>query len=328
MTRWGFLSTARINEALLRGIAAVPDAQALAVASRDGARADEYARANGIERAYGGYEQLLADPDVDVVYISLPNGMHVEWARRTLEAGKHVLCEKPLSRSAAEVEQLFDLAEARGLHLSEAFMYRHHPQTKRLKELVESGAIGSLSLIRGSFSFNCAPGDPRLLVGMEGGGLMDVGCYPVSMARYLAGEPERVSAEQLLGGDGVDVVLAGIMRFAGGVIAHFDSGLAMPHRREIEVVGSTGVVRVANPWHPEPNGIELWRDGADSAEVIATDSDETYAREDAYALEVADLGEAIRGEHEPLLGRADALGQARTIAALYAAADAGSSISL
>jgi D-xylose 1-dehydrogenase (NADP+, D-xylono-1,5-lactone-forming) len=328
MTAWGFLSTARINDALLRGIAAVPDAQALAVASRDAARADEYARANGIERAYGSYDELLADPDVEVVYISLPNGMHVEWSRRTLEAGKHVLCEKPLSRSPAEVEQLFDLAQARGRHLSEAFMYRHHPQTKKLKELVDSGEIGELRLIRGTFSFSCDPGDPRLLVGMQGGGLMDVGCYPVSISRYLAGEPERVSAEQLLGGDGVDVVLAGVLRFAGGVIAHFDSGLAMPHRREIEVVGSTGVLRVANPWHPEPNGIELWRDGADTAEAIATGGDDAYAREDSYALEVADLGEAIRGEHEPLLGRADALGQARAIEALYAAAESGSSVSL
>jgi predicted dehydrogenase len=322
MINWGLLSTARINDALLRGIAAVPDARALAVASRDSARAQAYAQANAIERAYGSYDELLADPEVEVVYVSLPNGMHVEWTKAVLEAGKHVLCEKPLSRSAAEVEQLFDLAQARGLHLSEAFMYRHHPQTKRLKKLVDDGAIGELRLVRGSFSFNCDPADPRMLVGMDGGGLMDLGCYPVSMARYLAGEPERVSAEQLLGGDGVDVVMAGVLRFAEGVIAHFDSGLAMPHRRVIEVVGSTGVLRVANPWHPEPDGIDLWGDGAAVPEIISTPA------ADAYALEVADLGAAARGEHEPLLGRADALGQARTIEALYASAAAGSFVSL
>ncbi len=277
---------------------------------------------NGIERAYGSYEALLADPDVEAVYVSLPNGMHVEWSRKALEAGKHVLCEKPLSRSADEVEQLFDLAHARGLHLSEAFMYRHHPQTQRVKELVQSGEIGELRLIRGTFSFNCEPGDPRLLVGMEGGGLMDVGCYPVNFSRYLAGEPERVSAEQLLGGDGVDVVMAGVLRFKNGVIAHFDSGLAMPLRWEVEVVGSTGVLRIASPWHPEPDGIELWRDGASSAEVISGRA------ANAYALEASDLGAAISGEHEPLLGRADALGQARTLAALYASAAAGSSVTL
>ena len=320
--RWGILSTARINEALLGGIAGVPDAQALAVASRDAARAQAYAQANGIERAYGSYEQLLADPDVDVVYVSLPNGLHAEWSRRCLEAGKHVLCEKPLSRSAQEVEQLFEVAQSRNLHLSEAFMYRHHPQTKRLRELVDAGEIGELRLIRGTFSFNCDPADPRMRVGMAGGGLMDVGCYPVSMARHLAGEPERVSAEQLLGGDGVDVVMAGVLRFPGGVIAHFDSGLAMPHRWGVEVVGSTGVLRVANPWHPQPDGIELWRDGGTAPEVIPG------AAPNSYSLEVADLGAAIRGEHPPLLGRADALGQARTLEALYASAETGSSISL
>lgn len=322
MTRWGLLSTARINDALLRGIAAVPDATAYAVASRDGDRAAEYARRNGIERAYGGYDQMLADPDVDVVYISLPNGMHVEWTRRALEAGKHVLCEKPLSRSPAEVEALFELAGARGLHLSEAFMYRHHPQTKRIKELVDTGAIGTLRLIRGHFSFNCDPADPRMFSDQDGGGLMDLGCYPVSMARYLAGEPERVSAEQLLGGDEVDVVMAGVLRFAGGVIAHFDSGLAMPDRTEVEVVGSSGVLRVASPWHPMPDGIELWRDGAATPEVIAVPA------ANAYALEVADLGAAARGEREPLLGLADALGQARAIEALYASAGSGRTIVL
>jgi predicted dehydrogenase len=322
MTTWGFLSTARINDALLRGIAALPDAQALAVASRDQSRAEEYARVNQIARAYGSYDELLADPDVDVVYISLPNGMHVEWSHAALEAGKHVLCEKPLSRSASEVERLFDVAESRGRYLSEAFMYRHHPQTRRLRELIDEGAIGELRLIRGHFSFNCDPTDPRMFAGMQGGGLMDVGCYPVNISRYLAGEPERVSAEQLLGGDGVDVVMAGVLRFSGGVIAHFDSGLAMPHRSEVEVVGSTGVLRVASPWLPGPDGIELWRDGADTAEVIP------LAAADTYSLEVSDLGAAARGERAPLLGRGDALGQARTLEALYASAASGSSVTL
>jgi xylose dehydrogenase (NAD/NADP) len=322
MTRWGLLSTARINDAVLRGIEEVPDATAYAVGSRDAGTASAYAERKGIERAYGSYDQLLADPDVDVVYISLPNGMHVEWTQRALEAGKHVLCEKPLSRSPAEVEMLFDLAAARGLYLSEAFMYRHHPQTKRLKELVDTGAIGTLRLIRGSFSFNCDPSDPRMRADQDGGGLMDVGCYPVSMARYLAGEPERVSAEELIGGVDVDVVMAGVLRFADGVIAHFDSGLAMPNRVGIEVVGSNAVLRVASPWHPLADGIELWRDGAATPEVVAV------AAPDSYALEVADMSAAARGEHEPLLGRADALGQARAIEALYASARSGQTITL
>ena len=322
MTGWGLLSTARINRAILAGIAAVADARAVAVASRDAGRASAYARANGIERAHGSYEALLADPDVDIVYISLPNGMHVEWAGRALAAGKHVLCEKPLSRSAAEAESLFALAAAQGRHLSEAFMYRHHPQTQMLKQLVRSGAVGELRLIRASFSFNCDPDDHRMLVAAQGGGLLDVGCYPVNVSRFLAGEPERVSAEQLLGGDGVDVVMAGVLRFPGGVLAQFDSGLAMPARRGVEVIGSSGALRVAEPWHPVANGIELWRDGASVPEMIGTPA------ADSYALEVADMGAAARGEREPLLGKGDAVGQARTLGALWRAAASGEVVSL
>jgi D-xylose 1-dehydrogenase (NADP+, D-xylono-1,5-lactone-forming) len=322
MTNWGFLSTARINDALLGGIAEVPDATAFAVASRDASRAAEYARLKGIERSYGGYQELLADPDVDIVYISLPNGLHVEWTRRALDAGKHVLCEKPLTRSPSEVEELFELAQSRGLQLSEAFMYRHNPQTKRIKELVDSGAIGDLRLIRGCFSFNCDPADPRMLAGMDGGSLMDLGCYPVSIARLLAGEPERVSAEQLLGGDGVDVVMAGVLRFPAGVIGQFDCGLAMPDRHGLEVVGATGALRVAWPWNPIGHRIELWQERAEEPQII------TVPVADSYALQVADLSAAARGEHPPLLGRADALGQARTLEALYASAESGQSVTL
>ena len=315
MVNWAVLSTARINDKLLAGLAGVDGASVLAVASRDQARAAEYARAYDIPRAFGSYEALLADPEVDIVYISLPNGMHVDWTRKALQAGKHVLCEKPLTRRPSEVAELFDLAQANGLHLSEAFMYRHNPQTIKLKELVQAGAIGDLRLIRSHFSFNSAADDPRLAPGMDGGGLMDVGCYPVSMARYLAGEPERVLAEQVLGGDGVDVVLAGVLRFAGGVLAHFDCGLALPGRAELEVVGSTGTLSVADPWHAGAPGIELRRDGSDEVEQIE------LQRVDSYMLEVLDLTEAVGGAHAPLLGRDDALGQARAIEALYRAAD-------
>ena len=153
MIEWGLLSTANINGPVLGGIAQVEDARAMAVASRDLERARAYAAEHGIERAYGSYEALLADPDIDAVYISLPNSMHHEWTTRALEAGKHVLCEKPYSRNPAEVEQAFELAAARGLVLMEAFMYRHHPQTRRLAELVGTGAIGRLRLIRSSFRF-------------------------------------------------------------------------------------------------------------------------------------------------------------------------------
>ena len=191
----------------------------IAVASRDHARAETYARANGIERAYGSYEALLDDPDVEAVYISLPNGMHVEWTLRALAAGKHVLCEKPLTRRASEAEEAFDLAERAGLVLSEGFMWRHDPQTRELARLVASGAIGRLRLIRACFSFRLGAvhgtDDARFSPDLDGGSLMDVGSYCVNAVRLLGGEPTRVHAEQVVGPSGVDVCLAATLRLPG-----------------------------------------------------------------------------------------------------------------
>ena len=321
MIEWGLLSTANINGPVLGGIAQVEDARAAAVASRDLERARAYAAEHGIERAYGSYEALLADPEIDAVYISLPNSMHHEWTTRALEAGKHVLCEKPYSRNPADVEQAFELAAARGLVLMEAFMYRHNPQTRRLAELVGSGALGRLRLIRSSFRFAVTADNVRMRRDLDGGALMDVGCYCVSCARLLAGEPERAHAEQVLGGDGVDIVFAGELRFAGDVIASFDCGIVLPHHDALEVVGDEASLYVADPWHAREPRIELCRrDG--SIEVVAEEA------VNAYALEVENFGAAILGEAEPLLGRDDALGQSRAIEALYAAAEAGRSVSL
>ncbi|MGH2871971.1 MAG: Gfo/Idh/MocA family protein [Solirubrobacteraceae bacterium] len=315
--RWGILSTARINQRLLTGIAASSDSEALAVASRDGDRARDYANRHRIPRAYGSYEALLADPDVDAVYISLPNALHAQWTLRALDAGKHVLCEKPLSASAEQAGALFDAAQHVGRLLSEAFMYRHHPQTHRLAALVADGAIGSLRLIRASFSFPLHDsGDVRLSADLEGGALMDVGCYCVSAARLLAGEPARVTGWQRLGGDGVDTTFVGVLEHEHGVISYFDAGLTLGPRHELELVGDQASLLVADPWLCTRPGIELRRGGG--AEPIAIEP------VDPYLLEVQDMAAAIRGERRPLLGRDDAVGQASTIEALYEAAGAGS----
>ncbi|MGH2896475.1 MAG: Gfo/Idh/MocA family protein [Solirubrobacteraceae bacterium] len=317
--QWGLLSTARINDKFLAGMAQSPGSAVLAVASRDRARVERYASERGIERAYDRYEALLADPDIDAVYISLPNSLHLEWTGRALEAGKHVLCEKPLSRRAADVRAAFDLAERHDRLLMEAFMYRHHPQTARVVDLVESGAIGRLRLIRAAFSFHFDdPGDVRLSAELDGGSLMDVGSYCVNAARLLAGEPEQVSGTQVLGGGGVDVVFGGWMRFAGDVIAHFDSGLILDDRFDLEVVGEQASLFVADPWHCATPGIELRR--AHTTELIEVPA------ADPYGLEAANLAAAIHGEAVPLLGRADAEGQARAIEALYASADSGTPV--
>ncbi|MGH3094048.1 MAG: Gfo/Idh/MocA family protein, partial [Gaiellaceae bacterium] len=263
----------------------------------------------------------LADPDVEAVYISLPNSLHVEWSIRALEAGKHVLCEKPLSRRPAEVEEAFDAAEQAGLVLMEAFMYRHNPQTARLEELVDSGAIGTLQLVRAAFSFPLADtANVRLSSALDGGSLMDVGCYCVSGARLLGGEPERVYGEQVVGESGVDVLFSGTMRLPGGVIAQFDCGLRMPNRDELEAVGDEGSIFLDDPWHCRTPVLRLRGEGGD--EEVSVDA------ADSYRLELENVSDAIRGDAAPLLGREDAEGQARAIEALYRSAVEGHPVTL
>jgi D-xylose 1-dehydrogenase (NADP+, D-xylono-1,5-lactone-forming) len=310
--RWGILSTAHISGALL---GSGSGQEFVAVASRDAERGRAFAAEHGLARAHDSYEALLADPDVDAVYNPLPNALHVEWSIRALQAGKHVLCEKPLSRRPEAVERAFDVAEAEGLILAEAFMWRHHPQLRRARELVADGAVGRLRLVRASFSFVAHDPDIRLQATLDGGGLMDVGCYCVSGCRAIAGaEPERVYAEQALGGDGVDVALAATLRFADDVLALIDCGLALAPRDELEVVGDGGSLRLDDPWHSRDAVIEV-RPAAGPVERVQT------GPANPYALELADFEAAVRGEREPLLARADALGQARTIAALYDSAE-------
>jgi predicted dehydrogenase len=311
--KWGIVSTADINRKVIPGAKESPKVDLVAVASRDQARADAYAREWGIERAYGSYEALLEDPEIEAVYISLPNTLHCEWSIRAVEAGKHVLCEKPMARRTEEVEAAFDAADRAGRFLMEAFMYRHNPQTKRLKELVADGAIGELRLVRSAFSYGLYDEDNiRLRADVEGGALMDVGCYCVSGSRLLAGEPDTVYGQAWFGPTGTDWVFGGMLQFPGDVLATFDCGTALPNRDELEAIGSEGSLFVDDPWHCLNPGIELRRDGA--VERIETE------RADSYRLELENLSDAIRGEGEPLLGREDALGQARTLGALHASA--------
>jgi predicted dehydrogenase len=313
--RWGILSTARINALVVPGLHESPLSELVAVASRTEERAREYAKAWGIPRAYAGYDELLADPLVEVVYISLPNAGHVDWSIRALEAGKHVLCEKPLARDPHDVERAFDSAERAGRLLMEAFMWRHHPQTKRLLELVRGGAIGELRLVRAWFSFSIRAGDLRLDPALDGGSLMDVGCYGVSAARLLAGEPVTASAQQVVGPTGVDLRLAGTLVHAGEVLAQIDCAFDLPERQGLEVVGSDGRLSVRSPWGAREPGIELSR-GHD----VDWFPIEPASR---YRLQGDNFSRAVRGLEEPLLGRDDAVGQARAIDALYRSAGAG-----
>jgi xylose dehydrogenase (NAD/NADP) len=319
--KWGILSTADINRKVIPGVRASEKAELTAVASRDQARAEAYAREWEIERAYGSYQALLDDADVEAVYISLPNTLHCDWSIRAVEAGKHVLCEKPMSRHVGDVESAFDAAEQNGLLLMEAFMYRHNPQTTRLRQLVDDGAIGDVRLVRSCFSYSLYDADNiRLRADVEGGSLMDVGCYCVSGSRLLAGEPEQVYGHQYVGPSGTDWVFSGTMRFPGDVFAEFDCGTALPERDELEAIGSDGSLFVDDPWHCVEPVIELRRDGGlERIEVEHADS---------YRLEIENLSDAIRGSADPLLGREDAVGQARAIEALYRSATTGLAVTL
>jgi len=314
--RLGIVSTADINRKVIPGAHASEKVELVAVASRDQARADEYAQEWDIPRAYGSYEAMLDDPEIDAVYISLPNTMHREWSIRSVEAGKHVICEKPFSKRPADVEAAFDAADRAGRLLTEAFMYRHNPQTAKLVELVRDGAIGELRVVRSAFSYSLYDTENiRLRTDVDGGSLMDVGCYCVSGSRLLAGEPERVHGQAYIGPSGTDWVFTAAMRFPGDVHALFDCGTCLPGRDELEAIGTEGSLFLDDPWHCNEPVIELRRD--DGAEEIRLDPT------DSYRLELENLADAIAGDAPLLLGREDALGQVRAIEALFRSAETG-----
>jgi D-xylose 1-dehydrogenase (NADP+, D-xylono-1,5-lactone-forming) len=307
--KWGIVSTADINRKVIPGAHASDKVELVAVASRERSKAETYANEWEIPRAYGSYDDLLADAEIEAVYISLPNTLHCEWSIKAMEAGKHVLCEKPLSRDPGEVSAAFDAAERTGMLMTEAFMWRHNPQTKRLKELVDGGAIGELRLIRSTFSYSLYDeANIRLRTDVDGGALMDVGCYCVSGSRLLGGEPLEAHSLARRGPSGTDWVTAGVLRFPNDLLATFDCGTALPNRDELEAIGSEGSVFLDDPWHCNTPVIELRRDG----EVERIE----LPFEDSYRLELENVSDAIRGEGELLLGRDDAMGQATTMAAL------------
>ncbi|HLX33845.1 MAG TPA: Gfo/Idh/MocA family oxidoreductase [Candidatus Limnocylindrales bacterium] len=323
---WGVIGPGRIAPRIARALAASTRGRLVAAASRDIVRARSYLDANGIRdgRAYGSYEELLADPRVDVVYVALPNHLHAAWSVRALEAGKHVLCEKPLALSVAEVDAIAAAAAAAGRLAVEAFMYLHHPQIRRAIELATSGALGPLELVRGSFSFVLThPNDPRIDPAMGGGSLWDVGCYPVAFARRIAGaEPDRLTAEGRFDERGVDRTFAGQLHFParpafpGGLLAQIDSSFAEPDRQSLEIVGQGAVMRLSAPFLSAPDGplpsLTIDRDGtAETIEVPTVDQ---------VAMEVEDLHAAILRGSPPAIDLAFSRGTIATLVALDAAA--------
>jgi D-xylose 1-dehydrogenase (NADP+, D-xylono-1,5-lactone-forming) len=337
VTRWGLLSTARINDRIISAARKSYLVEIVAVGSRDRGRAEGYAVRHRIPRAYGSYEELLADPAVEAVYVSLPNHLHVEWVVNALEAGKHVLCEKPLGLNAVDVGFAVRTAKRAGLLLSEAFMWRHSPQTRELERLLAEQKIGRIRSVQASFHFDLRAewqascdrqsdgwsmsggnnadwsDDPRLSVDCGGGCLADVGAYCVNAIRLILGEPRIVRATSSIGPSGVDLNFAGTLLYEDDVLGTFDCGLTKARCELLRIEGDNGSLALRNPFLCRELSIELVT--AAESQTIVTD------RKDSYQLELENVSEAIRGRADLLLDGNEALAQANVLEALYRAAD-------
>ena len=321
--RWGLLSTARINQAVIPPIRGSVRSELHAVASRDILKAKEYAKEWRIPHACGTYEELLAREDIDAIYNPLPNHLHAEWSIRAAEAGKHVLCEKPLALTLDEVDQMIAAAKQHNVVIAEAFMYKHHPQTLKVLELIEQEAIGELLLIKGAFTFNLdRPDDVRWVQEWGGGSIWDVGCYPISFARLVAqAEPLEVFGWQVTGSTGIDVVFSGQMRFAGGLLAQFDCGFRAPYRTAIEIVGTQGSIELSSPFKPAGGEwIEITR--GDSVDKLRSPGYELYRGE------IEDMERAVLDGQTPRISLENSRANVATILALLESARTGQVVRL
>jgi predicted dehydrogenase len=317
--RFGVLSTARIGRTSVNpAIQASRNAELLAVASRDTDRAGDLAKEFSIPRHYGSYEALLDDPDIEAVYIPLPNSLHREWAIRSAERKKHVLCEKPLALCVAEAMEMQAAADANGVRLMEAFMYRFHPRNQKLIQMVHDGAVGGLTLIRSAFTFRLArPDNIRLRPELGGGALRDVGCYCVDAARRLGGGlPVEAQAWASYGPTGVDTRLAGALRFESGVIAQFDCALDVERREFVEAVGTGGSLAIPSAFVSGPAEVEIIERRGRGPAIR-----HHFPGEDPYRLMVEHFADAVLADEPVRYGIGDATGTLVIVEALYRSAE-------
>ena len=320
---WGLLSTARINRSLIPPLLASKRNHLLAVGSRSQQTADAYAKEKKIARAHGSYEALLADPDIDVIYNPLPNYLHAEWTIKAVEAGKHVLCEKPLALTVDEVDAIKSAAQKHGRVVAEAFMYRHHAQTLKVQEMVKSGSLGEIKLVRGSFSFFLThEGDVRLNPEWGGGSIWDVGCYPISYTRSVLGEePLEVFGWQVTGRTGIDDTFVGQMRFRGDVLAQFDSSFVIPSHAFMEIVGSEGTLSIPHPFKPLENEA-IYLTSGEKTETIKIKGQELYLGE------VEDMADAVLLGKAPRISLDDSRANVAVIRAFLESARTGKPVGL
>src|SRR5690606_13242621 len=295
--RWGIISTARIGQrAVIPAMQNSANGEVVAVGSRDLQRARAFAGKLGIPRAYGSYEALLEDPDIDAIYNPLPNDQHAEWSIKAAAAGKHVLCEKPLASDAVEAQEMVDAFKQHNRLLAEAFMYRFHPRTQRVLEMVQSGAVGDVHFISSAFTFAVSDeANIRLFGSMAGGGIMDVGCYAVGVMRFLTGEePVAWSCFAHFNDRDADEFAAGALVFPSGVLGHFDCGLRTFRQDGYEIRGSTGRIVVENGFTPpkdRPTKIRHWQ-GDKYTEIEIPPVDQ-------YQLMVEDFADALLNNRPP-----------------------------
>lgn len=317
--RWGILSTANIGRArVIPAIQQSDNGDVVAVASRTAERARTFADQLNIPTAYGSYEELIADPNVDAIYIPVPNSEHAEWSIRCAEAGKPTLCEKPLASNADEAQQIVDEFKSRSLLFAEAFMYRFHPQTQRVKQMIDDGAVGTVHIINAAFTFALRDeNNIRLSKELEGGSLMDVGCYCVNAMRHMTGEePETGQAVAHFGEQtGVDEWLAGTLKFPSNITGHFDSGLRSQRTHMYDIRGSAGRILVEQAFtvpDDQPSTIRYWHgDAYDEIEIPATNH---------YRLMVEDFADALINNRPPRFDPQDAVENMRVIDMLLASA--------
>lgn len=324
--RWGLLSTANINRKVIPAIRESERGELVAVASRSLNSAEAYAKKWDIPHAFGSYEAMLASDEVDVVYIGLPNHLHAPWTIKAMKAGKHVLCEKPFVISMEEMNRVQVTADETGMKVAEAFMYRHHPQTKKVGELLEKGVIGDIHVVRGVFNFKLEnPNNVRMVDDWGGGCLWDVGCYPMSIAQYImGGPPEWVFGESWEGDFAVDMVFCGQMGYPNGAMAQISSSFHSPFYMLVEVLGSDGRMVLEKPFNGFEEGdasIKIYDAHGNLEEIPSSDKN-------LYLGEIEDMNAAILDDAPLYLTLDETRDHIRTLLALYESAETGSLIRL
>jgi xylose dehydrogenase (NAD/NADP) len=314
---WGVLSTANIGRvAVIPAIQSSRNGVVSAVASRDAQKGAEFASKSGIPKSFGSYEALLDDPDIDAVYIPMPNSLHYDWTIKAARAGKHILCEKPLALNAIQCQEMDAAAKENHVVLMEAFMYRFHPRTEKCIEMTREGALGTLQMIQSSFTFKLTrPDNIRLQADLGGGALMDVGCYCVNASRTLAGqEPVAVQAIAQWASSGVDAQMAGTLRFSNGLLAQFDCALTMARRESYTVAGTNGYFYAPSAFLP----------GKDDIELLDYHDRETtrhfFTGADEYQLMVEHFSDCILKREQPRYSALEAAANMRVIESLYQSA--------